>query len=123
MQTFSNEEELVRFAVKHYYAPKGIDIDEFYSDLKRFKYIKRLINRYTKSYESVNLSERLILNHLIVVFNVFGIYAGLQLLNHKLDIDQLVVVKPFLSFLKIINDNQYKDIPMNEEIVKRLKEI
>lgn len=123
MQTFSNEEQLVKFAVKHYYSPKGIDIEEFYADLKRFKYVKRLVNRYTKSFETVDLSERLILNHLIIIFNVFGIYAGLQILNHKLDKEQLEVIKPFLVFLKIIKDSEYDNIYADDKVVKILREI
>ena len=64
------EENLFLFAAKHYYNPQFSDIEEFYEDLKRFKYIKRLVNRYL---DNGDLTERLILNHLIVVFNSFGI--------------------------------------------------
>ena len=64
------EDNLHFYAAKHYYNPKFIDVEEFQEDLKRFKYIKRLLNRYI---ETGRLSERLILNHLVVVFNVFGI--------------------------------------------------
>ena len=62
------EENLFLYAAKHYYNPQFSDIDEFYEDLKRFKYIKRLANRYLETDE---LAERLILNHMIVVFNAF----------------------------------------------------
>ena len=60
------EENLLLYAAKAYYKPNFSDIEEFHEDLKRFKYIKRLVNRYLEHEE---LSERLILNHLIVIFN------------------------------------------------------
>jgi len=115
------EEDLVRFAIKHYYSPKGqIDPDEFYDDLKRFKYIKRLVNRYI---ETDVLSERLILNHIIVIFNVFGNYGSLRILGLKLNSEQWQVVKPFLTFLKCIRDNQLIDIDSNKEVVEKLREL
>ena len=60
-----NESNLALFAAKHYYNPTFSDIEEFNEDLKRFKYIKRLVNRYL---DDDKLAERLILNHLIVIF-------------------------------------------------------
>ena len=57
------------YAAAHYDNPQCYDTDEFYDDLKRFKYLKRLLNRYKETGE---LKERLILNHLTVIYNVFG---------------------------------------------------
>ena len=102
------EENLVRFAIKQYYTPRGIDFDEFYTDLKRFQYVKRLLNRYC---DYGKLGERLILNHLIVIFNVFGYYGGLKILGLKLDERHWPIIKPFLVFLKAIRTNQYKIFP------------
>lgn len=93
------DENLHIYAAKHYYNPKFIDAEEFQEDLKRFKYIKRLLNRYL---ETGKLSERLILNHLIVVFNVFGIEAGLNILQLKLIDKHWPLITPFLVFLKAI---------------------
>ena len=73
---------LVLYAAQHYYNPTCIDSEEFFSDLKRFKYVKRLLNKYVSSNE---LSERLILNHLIVIFNVFGNEAGVEMLALKIE--------------------------------------
>ena len=70
------EENLFLYAAKHYYNPKFSDIEEFYEDLKRFKYIKRLVNRYLEHDE---LGERLILNHLIVIFNSFGAFGAVSI--------------------------------------------
>ena len=114
------EENLFLFAAKHYYNPQFSDIEEFYEDLKRFKYIKRLVNRYL---DNGDLTERLILNHLIVVFNSFGIDAALKILELKLDEKHWPVVKPFLIFLKYIRNDQYTGIKMNEEVVEALRKI
>jgi hypothetical protein len=114
------EEDLVRFAIKQYYTPLGIDFDEFYTDLKRFQYVKRLLNRYC---DYGKLGERLVLNHLIVIFNVFGYYGGLKILGLKLDERHWPVIKPFLVFLKAIRSNQYTDIESNPEVEKKLRKI
>lgn len=114
------EDNLFLYAAKHYYNPQFSDIEEFYEDLKRFKYIKRLVNRYLETDE---LADRLILNHLIVVFNVFGIEAGLNILELKLDEKHWPVIKPFLLFLKFIESNQYVGIEMDQKVVKELRKI
>jgi len=114
------EEDLVRFAIKQYYTPLGIDFDEFYTDLKRFQYVKRLLNRYC---DYGKLGERLVLNHLIVIFNVFGYYGGLKILGLKLDERHWPVIKPFLVFLNAIRKNQYTDIESNPEVEKKLRKI
>ena len=64
-----DELSFVLYAAKHYINPGCLDTDEFFNDLKRFKYLKRLFNKY---HETGELKERLILNHIIVIYNVFG---------------------------------------------------
>ena len=115
-----SEDNLFLYAAKHYYNPQFSDIEEFYEDLKRFKYIKRLVNRYLDHDE---LGERLILNHLIVIFNSFGVEASLNMLELKLDDKHWPVIKPFLIFLKYIENNQYLGIAMDQEVVERLRKI
>jgi len=114
------DQNLFLYAAKHYNNPTFSDIDDFYEDLKRFKYIKRLLNRYIEHGE---LAERLILNHLIVVFNVFGVEATLNILDFKLDQAHWPVVKPFLIFLKYINNEQYTEIEMDKLVIEKLREI
>lgn len=114
------EDNLFLYAAKHYYNPKFSDIEEFYEDLKRFKYIKRLVNRYLEQDE---LAERLILNHLIVVFNSFGIEASCNILELKLDEKHWPVIKPFLIYLKYIKDDQYTGIAMDAYVVDELRKI
>lgn len=114
------EDNLFLYAAKHYYNPQFSDIEEFHEDLKRFKYIKRLANRYLETGE---LAERLMLNHLIIVFNVFGVEAGLNILEFKLEERHWPIVKPFLIFLKHITNDQYTNITMDQKVIEELRKI
>ena len=114
------EENLVLYAAKNYYNPKFIDMEEFEDDLKRFKYLKRLIYRYE---ESSDLSIILIVNHLIVAFKAFGIEASLNILELKMSKTHWPILKPFLIFLKYIRNDQYTKIPMDPVVVEALRKI
>lgn len=114
------EKNLFLYAAKHYKNPKFADIDEFYEDLKRFKYIKRLLNRYLETDE---LAERLLLNHFIVIFNMFGVEASLDILELKLEDKHWPIVKPFLIFLNYIKNDQYTGITMDPTVVETLRKI
>ena len=114
------EENLFLFAAKNYYNPSYTDVEEFFEDLNRFKYIKRLANRYLESNE---LAERLLLNHIIIIFNVFGIKPALSMLEFRLDEKHWKVIKPFLLFLKYIKEDEYSEIPIDKNIVEVLRKI
>jgi hypothetical protein len=114
------KKNLLLYAAQNYYTPKNIDGEEFFEDLKRFKYVKRLLNRYKQSGE---LSERLVLNHLIVIFNVFGFEAGLNILELKIPAEDWSVLKPFLIFLKAIRNDQYTTVEMDKYVIEKLREI
>lgn len=90
-----DETNFLLYAAKHYDNPNCYDTIEFYEDLNRFKYIKRLLNKYQ---ETGDLKERLILNHLTVIYNVFGVEAGTRMVFLKLK-DYLELVKPFLVMM------------------------
>ena len=75
-----DETNFMLYAARHYNNPSCFDTLEFYEDLNRFKYIKRLFSRYDESGE---LKERLILNHIIILYNLFGIDATTRLLFFK----------------------------------------
>jgi hypothetical protein len=93
-----DETNFLLYAAKHYENPQCYDTVEFYDDLKRFKYIKRLFNRYA---EEGDLKERLILNHIIVLINVFGPEATSKMLFLKCKgLEEYL--KPFLLFLNIL---------------------
>lgn len=115
-----NEEVFDLFAARHYYNPVCIDAEEFHKDLKKFKYVKRLINQYLNNGA---LSENLIMNHLVIIFNVFGIDAGLKMLEYRLNDDHWPVLKPFLVYLKIIPNDRYTEVKMDQIVVDALRNI
>jgi len=93
-----DESNFLLYAAKHYENSQCYDTIEFYDDLKRFKYIKRLFNRYL---EEGDLKERLILNHIIILYNVFNNVAATRLLFFKLrGLEGLL--KPFLELLSYL---------------------
>lgn len=114
------EDNLFLYAAKHYNNPTFSDIEDFYEDLNRFKYIKRLVNRYL---ETGTLPDRLIMNHLIVVFNVFTVEATLNILQLKLEEKHWPVIKPFLLFLNYIKNNDLTGIEMDKTVIERLRKI
>lgn len=114
------EDTFLLFAARHYYNPKCIDADEFFEDIKRFKYVKRAINKY---FESGKISVNLVLNHLIVIFNVFDIGPGLKLLEYKFDAKYWSVIKPCIVYLKIVPNDKYTGIPMDELVINELRKI
>ena len=113
-------DNIVMFAIKHYDNPQCEGESEFHDDMKRFKYIKRLLRKYQDSGE---LKERLILNHLIVVFNVFGAEAGSTLLLFKLEPEFWSVLKTFMVFLNMLPDGELEELDEVEEIKKVLEKV
>jgi len=89
------EKNFPLFAAKCYQDPNCIDVLEFQQDVDRIKYIKRLFRRYEVDGD---LKERLILNHLVVLYNVFDPSSLTRMLALKLN-DHLHVLKPFLAYL------------------------
>jgi len=114
------EKNLFLFAAQNYRKPNFSDVEEFYKDLKRFKYIKRLINRYLEHDE---LSERLILNHIIIICNSFSIKGALKIFELKLDRKHWPVIKPFLIYLKYIKNEEYTGITMDPTVINALRKI
>ena len=95
------------FALKHYDNPQCEGEKEFHDDMKRFKYIKRLLRKYK---DHGVLKERLILNHIIVLNNVFGPDACSTLLLFKIEREHWPQVKSFLSFLGMLPEKEMGDI-------------
>ena len=121
-----NEESFIIYAAKNYDMQKAASIDEFNEDIKRFQYLKRLFKRYDEDNE---LRVRLILNHLIVLYNCFGPMST-NMLFMKLE-GYHSYLKPFVMFLnylpehieysgKIINSNM---IPSDPIIIEELRKI
>ena len=93
-----NEDNHLLFAIKYYENTHASTMDDFEEDLKRFKYIKRLLKKYVVSGE---LKHHLILNHLIICFNVFG-EGTIPLLFYKIEKEYWSILKTFLIFLNRI---------------------
>lgn len=115
-----DDENFLLFAAKSYYRPRCNDVNDFYEDLHRIKYIKRLINRFMTT---GNLSERLLLNHIIVVGNSFTVAGALRILEFKIDKKSWTVLKPFLIYLRYIHKDEYNNIASDEVVEQALREI
>ena len=113
-------DNIMMFAMKHYDNPSCVDQKEFLDDMKRFKYLKRLFRKYDTSKV---LKIRLILNHIIVLANVFGVDASSTLLFFKIDRKHWSVLKTFLVYLNYMPENDMKDIATDLKILKELREI
>lgn len=90
-----NEDNFLLFAIKHYQNPQAVTREDFEKDLNHFKYIKRLLKRYKKSGE---LKTHLILNHFIILYNIFG-EATTPMLFFKIEKELWSVLKSFIIFL------------------------
>lgn len=97
-----NEDNFLLFAIKHYENPQAVTKEDFEKDLNHFKYIKRLLKRYKKSGE---LKTHLILNHFIVLYNIFG-EAATPMLFFKIEKDLWSSMKSFIMFL-----NRFPEYP------------
>ena len=112
-------ENVIMFAIKHYDNPQCEGEKEFQDDLKRFKYIKRLLRKY---YDTGVLKERLLLNHLIVLNNVFGPDACATLLLYKIQKEYWPALKSFLLFLNVLTEDELKEIEEDKKILEVLKD-
>ena len=90
-----NESNFQLFAIKNYENPQAVTEDDFHKDLNHFKYIKRLLKRYRNTGE---LKTHLIINHFIVLYNIFG-EAATPMLFHKIEKELWPVMKTFVLFL------------------------
>ena len=113
-------ENVTMFAIRHYDNPHCEGEKEFYDDMKRFKYIKRLLRKYK---ETNVLKERLILNHIIILRNLFGPEACVTLLLYKIQQEYLNTLKSFLLYLNMIREDELSEIKEDIEILKALKEL
>jgi len=124
-----NDKNFLQYAMKHYDNPHCHDIDEFNEDLRRFSYIKKLI---TRSLNSNDFKDKLIMNHLIVLNNVFGPLHLNRMLCVKL-FDQLKYITPFLLYMNILPDIIYNitdrgdiyidTIPMDPHVIEIIRNI
>ena len=109
-----NHENWLFFAIKHYNNPLSVTYSDFEEDLKRFKYIKRLLRRYETTGE---LKTHLILNHVIVLYNVFD-EAATPLLFYRVEATYWSIIKAFMLFLNRLPPKLNEDV--DEECLKQL---
>lgn len=125
-----DDKNFLLYAAHHYSSPGCASTEEFYEDLKRIKYLKKALTRFQMTGE---IRERLVLNHFIVLRNVFGPSALVRILFLKMR-DQLSQVVPFLVLLNVLparvlnigrtGESWYTDaIPLDKGIVERLRTI
>ena len=108
------------FAIKYYDNPQCEGEKEFYDDMKKFKYIKRLLRKYD---DSGVLRERLVLNHIIVLNNLFGPEACVTLLLFKTQREYWDTLKSFLLYLNIIREDELKEVQENKEVLEVLRKL
>jgi len=113
-------ENVLMFAIRNYSNPHCEGEKEFEDDLKRFKYIKRLLRKY---YDTGILKERLLLNHIIVLHNVFGADACATLLLYKIQEEYWPALKSILLFLNVLKQDELDHIKKDERVYKVLKEL
>ena len=124
-----NEKNYLHFAMKFYDNRQCTSVEEFNEDLNKIKYVKRLFNRFLETGE---LRTNLILNHLIVIYNVFENEAATRMLFFRVEKKFYSILKPFLIFLNRLpekikgidgEDIQTNHIPLNETTIKELRKI
>jgi len=124
-----NEKNYLHFAMKYYDNRQCTSIEEFNEDLNKIKYVKRLFNRFLETGE---LRTNLILNHLIVIYNVFENEAATRMLFFRVEKKFYSILKPFLIFLNRLPEKvrgidgeyiQTNHIPLNETTIKELRKI
>ena len=110
-------DNVIMFAIKHYDNPQCEGELEFYDDMKRFKYIKRLLRKHK---DTGVLKERLLLNHVIVLNNLFGAEACVTLLLFKIQREYWETLKSFLLFLNILRDDELQNVKENKKVLEIL---
>ena len=123
-----NEKNYLLYAMREYNNPQCIEIEEFNDDLKKVKYIKRLFNQYVS--EGI-LKERLLLNHIIIFYNVFPPKAATRILFFKIDKKFWPILKTFLFYLNFMPENKIEsvrgkdilttDILMDQKVIDSLR--
>jgi hypothetical protein len=109
-----NHENWLFFAIQNYNNPSSVTYADFEEDIKRFKYIKRLLRRYETTGE---FKKHLLLNHIIIMYNVFD-DAATPLLFHKIEVTYWPIIKAFMLFLNRLPTPL--DTEVDQECLKQL---
>ena len=114
-----NEDTFLLFAIKHYENPHCVTRDDFDEDLKRFKYLKRLLKRYVRRGP---LRIHLVINHIIILYNVFG-EAATPLLFFKLEMEYWSLIKSLLIYLNKYPVGMLPDLETDPDLEEELKQV
>ena len=117
-----NEKNFLLFAIKYYQNPQAVTREDFDKDLNHFKYIKRLLKRYKNNGE---LRSHLLINHFIIIYNIFG-EAATPMLFYKIETEYWDVVKTFIVFLDRLPEypkTYIHDLELDDECLKELNRI
>ena len=107
------------FAQHHYDNPTLQKEQELYDDIKRFKYLKRLFRKYETT-KSIKI--RLVINHIIVLSNVFGVEAACTLLLFKVEKSYWPYLKSVLEYLNYLYPHELESVKSDKQIDRMLKE-
>lgn len=122
--TVLSDEEFLTFSLQHYENPQCSSLEEFYEDLDRIKYLKRLMNREDGDLFQRN---RLVLNHLIIFTNVFGIVPGNRILFFRMEEKYHKYLKTYLHYLNVlardVPEVDLKSILMDDSLLEELRKI
>ena len=110
-------DNIMMFAIRHYDNPQCEGEKEFHDDMKRFKYIKRLLRKHK---ETGVLKERLLLNHIIILNNLFGPEACVTLLLFKIQKEYWETLKSFLLYLNILREDELGEVNKNIKVLEIL---
>ena len=113
-------DNIILYAIKHYDNPQCEGEKEFYDDMKRFKYVKRLLRKYK---DTKVLKERLLLNHIIILRNLFGSEACVTLLLFKIPQEYWSTLKSFLLYLNMIRNDELKDVRESQKVLDILRKL
>lgn len=122
-----NKDNYILYAARHYDNPSCKSMEEFTDDLARIVYVKRLLRKYERTGE---LRDRLLMNHIITLYNVFGSDAATRLMFFKLESDLHSMLKTFMVYLGYVGDGtvipegiDIVRIPLDQKIVERLRSL
>ena len=129
MKNVLNDDNFLMYAIKSYNNPSCGGIQDFNDDLKRLRYIKRLLGRYR---QTGVIKERLVINHLVVFYNVFGVEAATKMLFFKIKESLWPELKTFLVYLNYMPqvvvvtpglNLPESEIPLDQVLVEILRKL